>query len=362
MSFGVFRWPIPGDPHRVGTRPGHRERTDGLLWPARLGRDGGQSSSGIRYICIIAVFAHGLHGAGMDLHRHGAHKFPKAGLFASSAGRRWQGVAAEVRSHPAGDLPAIVPAQMEITLAIRRSPDAHVSRKGAGIRQRTPVEAGTIWLCPVGVGEDDIHISAPLDEILHIYLPAERFETLAGLYGDARIRADTVRYLAGVEDPLLAQIGLSIHQELIRESSAGRMMVEAAALALTARVAQAYGHDRPDTRVRPATETAGPDRIDRAVAFIRDNLERDLSVAEIAAVACLSPFHFSRMFKRVTGRTPYAFVSEERLARARRLLNDTKIPLVDIALSSGFSSQGAFNTAFKRVIGKTPGEYRQHAS
>ncbi|KQO57629.1 hypothetical protein ASF32_18740 [Methylobacterium sp. Leaf91] len=303
-----------------------------------------------------------MHVAGMDFHRHGAHKFPKAGLFASSAGRQWNGVAAELRSHPAGDLPAIVPTQMEITLAVRRSPDAHVSRKGAGIRQRTPVESGTIWLCPIGVGEDDINISAPLDEILHIYLPAERFDHLAALYGDARIRADAVRYLAGVEDPLLVQIGLSIHQELIRESSAGRMMVEAAALALTARIAQAYGHDRPETRARPATDAASPDRINRAVAFIRDNLERDLSVAEIAAVACLSPFHFTRMFKRVTGKTPYAFVSEERLKRARRLLIERKISLTDVALSSGFSSQGSFNTAFKRAVGRTPGEYRQHYS
>ena len=251
---------------------------------------------------------------------------------------------------------------MEITLALRRSPNAYVSRKGAGIRQRTPVECGTIWLCPVGVGEDDINISAPLDEILHIYLPVERFGTLSALYSDGRIRADAVRYLAGVEDPLIRQIGLTIHQQLICESSAGRMLVEVAAMALTARVAQAYGHDRPDTPVQHGAETECPDRIRRAIDFIRDNLQRELTVAEIAAVACLSPFHFTRMFKRVTGKTPYGFVSEERLDRARRLLGDRTIPLVDVALSSGFSSQGAFNTAFKRSVGRTPGEYRQYLS
>ncbi|KQP59831.1 hypothetical protein ASF41_08890 [Methylobacterium sp. Leaf111] len=297
----------------------------------------------------------------MDLHRHSAHKFPKAGLLATSRGRQWQGVAAELRSHPAGDLPAIVPTQMEITLATRRVPGAHVSRKGAGLRQRTAVEAGTIWLCPVGVGEDDINISAPLTEILHIYLPAERFAALANLYGDARIRADTVRYLADVPDPLIRQIGLSILSELVRESSAGRMMVEAAALALTARVAQAYGHDRPDRADPVCGDHDCPERIQRAIAFIRDNLDRDLSVTELAAAACLSPFHFARLFKRVTGKTPYGFVSAERLARARRLLAERKLPLVDVALSSGFSSQAAFSTAFKRVTGCTPGEYRQLA-
>lgn len=296
----------------------------------------------------------------MDLHRHSAHKFPNAGLLASSAGRKWQGVAAELRSHPAGDLAAIVPTQMELTLATRTIPGAHVSRKGAGVRQRTAVEAGTIWLCPVGVGEDDINISAPLAEVLHIFLPAERFSALASLYGDARIRADTVRYLADIRDPLIRQIGLSILGELTRESSAGRMMVEAAALALTARVAQAYGHDRPDDAETFCGDRDCPERIKRAIEFIHDNLQRDLSVTELASVACLSPFHFARLFKRVTGKSPYTYVSGERLERARRLLTERRMSLTDVALSSGFSSQAAFSTAFKRVIGCTPGDYRLH--
>lgn len=84
----------------------------------------------------------------MDLHRHGAYKFPNAGLIATSLGRGRSGVAAEVRSHPAGNRPAIVPTQMEITLAIRRSSGAFVTRKGAG------------------VGEDGISIRPEIPEAL----------------------------------------------------------------------------------------------------------------------------------------------------------------------------------------------------
>jgi AraC family transcriptional regulator len=211
----------------------------------------------------------------------------------------------------------------------------------------------------VGVGEDDINISAPLNEILHIYLPTSRFDALADLYGDARIRADAVRYLADVQDPLIRQISLSILGELAQETSAGRMMVESAALMLSARIAQAYGHDRPDASYLSQEDGTAPDRIQRAVAFIRDNLERELSIAELAAVACLSPFHFARMFKRVTGQTPYGFVSTERLECACRLLADRRATILDIALRSGFSSQAAFGTAFKRAKGCTPSEYRK---
>ncbi len=298
----------------------------------------------------------------MDLHRHGAFKFPRAGLVASSQGRGWSGVAAELRCHPPGELPAIVPTQMEITIATRRSPGAYVSRKGAGRRQRNAVEAGTVWFCPVGVAEDDIVISGPLHDILHVYLPAEGFARMADLYGDARIRADAVRYLADVDDDLVRQLGLAIGRELRTETAAGRMLVEAASFSLVARLAQMYGHDRPDGADAEEAGSTCQARIRRVTDFIRDNLHRDLTVAELAEVACLSPFHFARMFKAVTGSTPHSFVSAARLEEARRLLARTGMPLGEIALRSGFSGQSTFTSAFKRATGCTPGDYRRQQS
>ena len=312
----------------------------------------------LRYTCIMADLAAFAECSAMDLLRHGERKFPRAGVLASSVGRGWEGVAAELRSHPAGDLPAIVPEQMEITLALRRCEGALVSRKGAGQRQRTAVECGAIWLCPVGVGEDEINISAPLDDILHIYLPPQRFSGLADLYGDHGIRADSIRYLSDLRDPLIQQLGLAIRDELTHETSAGRMLVETAALALTARLAQAYSHDRSQPPVTALVRDC-PERIRRAIEFMHENIDREISVAQLADVACLSPFHFARMFKRVTGQTPHGFVSAMRFELARKLLADRDLALVTIAHRVGFSSQAAFTTAFKRTAGSSPGAYRR---
>ncbi|WP_156462448.1 AraC family transcriptional regulator, partial [Methylobacterium sp. CCH7-A2] len=92
----------------------------------------------------------------------------------------------------------------------------------------------------------------------------------------------------------------AIRDELTHETSAGRMLVETAALALTARLAHAYSHDRSQPPVTALVRDC-PERIRRAIEFMHENIDREISVAQLADVACLSPFHFARMFKRVTG-------------------------------------------------------------
>lgn len=296
-----------------------------------------------------------------DLLAHGERKFPNAGVLLSSAGRGWRGVAAEVRAHPAGNLPALVPTQMELTLALNGNSNARVSRKGNGCRQDTFVRDGTLWLCPVGVGEDDTHISGHLPEILHIYLAPHRFTELACLYGDYRVRADAVRYLAGVEDDLIRQLAYSILGELRNESAGGRLLVETAALTLTARLAHAYSVDFVE-RGHGTADRACNLRIRRAISFIHDNLGTDLSVAQLANVACLSAFHFSRLFKDVTGKTPHAYVSEKRFEVVKRRLVESQAPLAAIAVEAGFSTQAAFARRFRAVTGFTPGEFRRRFS
>ena len=112
----------------------------------------------------------------------------------------------------------------------------------------------------------------------------------------------------------------------------------------------------PDT-IR-AGALVGP-RLQRVLAYINDNLQRDLTVAEMASVACLSRFHFTRAFREATGQPPYKYVTAKRLERATQLLTQTHRPLADIALSICFSSQANFNRAFRSAMGMPPGVYRR---
>jgi AraC family transcriptional regulator len=85
----------------------------------------------------------------------------------------------------------------------------------------------------------------------------------------------------------------------------------------------------------------------------------DLSLEQLASVACLSRFHFARAFKAAVGRSPHRYVSARRLERAKALLAREDRPLADIALALNFSCQANFTRAFAQATGQTPGRYRR---
>jgi AraC family transcriptional regulator len=92
--------------------------------------------------------------------------------------------------------------------------------------------------------------------------------------------------------------------------------------------------------------------------YIADNYGRDLSLAELAGVASMSPFHFVREFKRSTGTTPHQYLIKFRIDRAKALLATSKLPLVEVGFRSGFSHQSHFTRLFHRLTGTTPQSYR----
>jgi AraC family transcriptional regulator len=115
--------------------------------------------------------------------------------------------------------------------------------------------------------------------------------------------------------------------------------------------------DRLDA-LRPATRLELYRRIQRAREYARASLDQRLELKDLARVACLSPAHFLRTFRRAFGVTPLAFVTGERLETAGRLLETTEMPVTDICLTVGFQSLGSFSWAFRRRFGLSPAAWR----
>jgi AraC family transcriptional regulator len=98
------------------------------------------------------------------------------------------------------------------------------------------------------------------------------------------------------------------------------------------------------------------------IEHIHENLDAELSLDQLAAVARMSPYRFARLFKDSTGLPPHQYVIARRVERAKELLRGRDgLPLADVAVEAGFSSQSHFTRHFKRFVGTTPRQFRSAA-
>lgn len=140
----------------------------------------------------------------------------------------------------------------------------------------------------------------------------------------------------------------------------GRLFADGALASLVAALLQQAeaGPARPNPAPPPVA--ALPEwRLRRLKAEVDERLAEDLALSDLAAMAGLSRFHFARAFKAATQSSPYRWLLERRISRARSLLAEGALPLAEVALTCGFSGQSQFTTTFHRLTGVTPGAFRR---
>ena len=97
----------------------------------------------------------------------------------------------------------------------------------------------------------------------------------------------------------------------------------------------------------------------KVVQYIEEHLADEISLTSLARLAQLSPFHFSRAFKESLGMPPYRYLTSRRIDRAKVLLAERKLSVTEIGLDVGFSETSSFTSAFRKLTGETPTEYRR---
>ena len=120
------------------------------------------------------------------------------------------------------------------------------------------------------------------------------------------------------------------------------------------------GLARSETEGPPA-EAASSHRpaVERVVAAMRERADGPLTLRDMADVAHLSPYHFARVFKDVTGIPPGEFLGALRFERAKRLLLTTDLSVSEVCFEVGYESLGTFTTRFQRLVGMSPGRMRR---
>lgn len=159
------------------------------------------------------------------------------------------------------------------------------------------------------------------------------------------------------QDPLIQNIGMTLLETSAKGDALGGLFADSLIQSLTLHLLTNYTYA---SKV-PAVVSGGLSgyKLNRVVEFIDANLENDISLADLASVAELSAFHFSRAFRKSTGKTPQQYVMQQRLERAKVLLAQPDLPIVEVSLRSGFKNQSHFTSWFRKYTNFTPKLWRE---
>jgi AraC family transcriptional regulator len=157
-------------------------------------------------------------------------------------------------------------------------------------------------------------------------------------------------------DPQIEAIATMLLTELHRESFGSQLYVESLANALAVHLLRHHATARPPL---PAYTGGLPQhQLLQILDYIDAHLGREITLAELAGLVDISQFHFGRLFKRSLGLSPYQYLLQQRVERAKTLLQHTDKPIVVIALECGFNSHSHFGRKFRQLTGITPKSYR----
>jgi AraC family transcriptional regulator len=163
----------------------------------------------------------------------------------------------------------------------------------------------------------------------------------------------------GFKDKHICHVAMSLLHELNEANVVGRLYADSLATGLAIQLARQYSSLKD---VHVGHGGMAPHKLRQAIALIDHHLsdeeEGRVALRAVALAVHMSYFHFSRAFKQSMGMTATNYIAERRIERAKKMLEETEMPISEIALRSGFSSQSHFTTAFRRLAGATPKAFR----
>lgn len=156
----------------------------------------------------------------------------------------------------------------------------------------------------------------------------------------------------GFQDELIHQMGLALNSDLRSPGGSNRLYAETMANALAVHLLRNYSTQKQ--RSIGDNAAISQHKLRWIIDYIHDNLERDLSLQELAAIAQLSQYHFCRVFRQEIGLSPHQYVIQQRIEKAKKLLQKGGMSIGAVAIACGFSHQSHLNRHFKRWTGVTP--------
>lgn len=185
-------------------------------------------------------------------------------------------------------------------------------------------------------------------KIMAVRIPQSWHERLMQAGAPARFRYQP----PSAPDETIRALATAMCTEVTRGAPSGALYGESLSLAFLSYVMERL--PSAPMRVRGALSE---DQKRRVARYVEERLHEDISVSELAALCSLQARHFTTLFRRAFGRSPYRYVIDRRLARGAQLLVRSSSDVDAIALGLGFSSASHFTAEFRRAFGTTPRRY-----
>ncbi|QKC97414.1 helix-turn-helix domain-containing protein [Mesorhizobium sp. NZP2298] len=224
---------------------------------------------------------------------------------------------------------------------------------GGGKAERYDAPAGSIIVKPAHL-EARLRLSQARESATIVYPDDSLKELARQQFGP--VETELTPPPLGTRDDNALRVAQLLKAELTKKEGASRFHVEQLIAILGIHVLHAY-----------ATRTSGPAQFKGGLSrqsaqklreFLSINLTRKISVDELAALAKLSPKHFTQAFSRTFGMAPHRYLLDLRLDHATRLLSDEAMTIAEVAYLSGFSSQSHLTAAMRKYRGTTPTRFR----
>jgi AraC family transcriptional regulator len=264
----------------------------------------------------------------------------------------WNGVA--VSRFRLGQIDVSLPPLMVPAFGVNYGEPLKLERTLHGQRASGSVAAGHLAILPPDA--DTRWIFDKTGDIVLVYVSRGLVDQAVedGAERDPRSVDIVPRFL--IRDVVLERAAHQLLREIAEPRPESRLAVEALALDLVGHLVVAHSNLAVQLDGRP--QAIAPNRLKRAHEFMWANLDRSVSLREIADAAGMSVFHFARGFKQTTCYPPHRYLTQQRLLKARTLLHDPRLSIGQIARTVGYS-HSHFTAVFTRHMGMAPSKFRE---
>ncbi|WP_046113696.1 AraC family transcriptional regulator [Aquincola tertiaricarbonis] len=192
--------------------------------------------------------------------------------------------------------------------------------------------------------------------VMHVYLglPLIR-RAVIDVYGPEAANVQLREISGGTDTVITHQLGI-LRDELVDRRTPSSMLVQGLASSLAVHLVRSYASEAPASAAPHGGLPAF--KMHRVLQAMQERLDQELDLSRLAREVQLSDSHFSRCFKKSTGFSPSQYLTRLRMERARRLLRETEMPIVEVGLEVGYASPSHFAQVFRKEVGVLPSDYR----